>query len=222
MNLFTRSPAAAHLRRAVAATTLAFAATAAPAATLTLDATGRLLGATGVNVGGVNYDVSFRDGSCIELFGGCDALSDFAFNTPEQVYAASLALVDQVFNAASATDLDATLTRGCEGGGYYHLGVRGSNCWVLTPFRFAIGGDVATHVAANDSRDAFDSAAGLNTQFVFGRDVSSTLSGWEGRTFAIWSGASTGAPVSVPGSAALAALALVALRATTAGSRPAR
>ncbi len=210
------------LRGPVLAASMGLAAATAGAAVLTLDGGGRLLGATGVLVAGQLYDVEFRDGSCIELFGGCDALSDFAFNTPEQVQAASQALVDQVFNAASATDLDATLTRGCENGGYFHLGVRGSTCWALTPFRFAIGGDLATHVASNDSRDAFDAAAGLNTQFVFGRGTSSTESGWEGRTFAVWSEAGSNAPVSVPGSAALAALGLLLLRATTAGSRPAR
>ena len=58
---------------------------------------GQLLGATGVNVGGTLYDVSFVDGTCIDVFSGCDATSDFTFNSQSQAVAASQALLDQVF-----------------------------------------------------------------------------------------------------------------------------
>lgn len=43
---------------------------------------GALFGATGVDVNGVLYDVSFLDGTCPELYNGCDQDSDFPFSNP--------------------------------------------------------------------------------------------------------------------------------------------
>ncbi|HEV8333623.1 MAG TPA: PEP-CTERM sorting domain-containing protein [Steroidobacteraceae bacterium] len=48
-------------------------------------------------VDGVSYDVSFQDGSCIEVFSGCDSPQDFFFPVPLDALHASLALGDQVF-----------------------------------------------------------------------------------------------------------------------------
>ncbi len=226
MNKNLRSSVATRLLR-VAAATLALATTAAPAATLTLDAAGRLIGATGVSVGGIGYDVSFRDGSCAELFGGCDALSDFSFGTIAQARAASLALVEQVFNAATATDADPALTRGCEDAAVVVAGVRYASCWALTPFRFTTDGQVATHVALNDIRDFMDQAGAADSQFVVGRSqtMAGVVDAARYSTFAVWSPAGSGggpSPASAPASLLLAGLGLLALRATTAGSRPAR
>ena len=41
------------------------------AATLIVDGGGQLLGASGVNVGGTFYDVSFLGGTCEDTFSGC-------------------------------------------------------------------------------------------------------------------------------------------------------
>jgi hypothetical protein len=41
---------------------------------------GELLGATGINVDGKVYDVQFVEGTCVDIYGGCDALSDFTFS----------------------------------------------------------------------------------------------------------------------------------------------
>lgn len=57
---------------------------------------GILTGATGVNVGGTLYSVSFQDGTCAELFSGCDSDADFLFNQVTGNLAAQ-ALLDQVF-----------------------------------------------------------------------------------------------------------------------------
>ncbi len=217
------------LRAACLAATLGLAAAAAPAATLTLDSAGRLLGATGVVVAGVAYDVSFVDSSCAALYGGCDAVADFSFRSNAEARAASLALLDQVFNAAAPTDLDPALTRGCEGSVYNVLGERHANCFAITPYGFAVNGDVATHVALNDHRDFMDQAGGADTALILGR--SQTLEGnttfSRGYTYAVWSLAGSGgpSPAPAPASALLAALGLLVLRATTvttAGSRPAR
>jgi hypothetical protein len=37
---------------------------------------GELLGATGVNVAGTVYDVQIVEGTCVDLYDGCDDLSD--------------------------------------------------------------------------------------------------------------------------------------------------
>ncbi len=78
---------------------------------------GELIGATDIEIAGFGtYNVFFEDGSCAELFSGCDEITDFAFNDLDQVRAASQALLDQVFIDSDLwlLDTDPTLTRGCE------------------------------------------------------------------------------------------------------------
>ena len=76
---------------------------------------GELRGATGVDVGGILFDVEFLDGTCAELFGGCDEAADFAFQSIEAAEAASLSLLDEVFldGVEGMFDADPALTRGC-------------------------------------------------------------------------------------------------------------
>lgn len=87
----------------------------AHAATLNVSG-GELLGASGVDVGGNLYDVEFLDGTCIDLFNGCDSVSDFTFTTMSDAFAAAQALLDQVFidGAAGPFDTHPELTAGCE------------------------------------------------------------------------------------------------------------
>ena len=72
-------------------------AQSASAATILVNANGQLTGATGVNVQGTLYDVSFTDESCVTVYEGCDEVSDFLFTTQSAATAASQALLDQVF-----------------------------------------------------------------------------------------------------------------------------
>ena len=58
---------------------------------------GQLDGATGVEVDGTLYDVLFMDGTCIALFNGCDAVSDFTFQTQAAALLAATALLNDVF-----------------------------------------------------------------------------------------------------------------------------
>lgn len=83
----------------------------ASAATILVNADGKLTGATGVNVRGTLYDVAFVDGTCAELFSGCDELSDFTFTTFSDAFYPSQALLDQVF--LGAFDAVPELTFGC-------------------------------------------------------------------------------------------------------------
>ena len=65
---------------------------------LQVDGSGQLTGATGVDVGGILYDVEFRDGTCISIFSTCDnPVTDFTFQSLPQANNASTALKDQVF-----------------------------------------------------------------------------------------------------------------------------
>lgn len=83
------------LRTLAAACALAVASQAG-AAVLQVNSNGILTGATGVNVGGTFYDVTFADGSCNSLFNGC-VQSEFAFKTVSDGSLAAQALLDQVF-----------------------------------------------------------------------------------------------------------------------------
>jgi PEP-CTERM motif len=78
------------------AASLATVATQAAAVPVALiDGSGNLTGATGVTVGAVTYNVSFVDGTCTSIFGGC-ASANFDFHTVADAVAASQALFAQV------------------------------------------------------------------------------------------------------------------------------
>ncbi|WP_152612896.1 hypothetical protein [Tateyamaria sp. ANG-S1] len=142
-------------RKLFAGAALAFGLCASGAHALTLDTfSGQLRGASDVNVGGSLYSVSFRDGSCFDLYSGCDEASDFAFSTAADAQAASLALLDQVFlnSSLGRFDTDPELTLGIES---TQLGV------ILTPYQ----GDSFTALgygAVNGNRRNNDGASALS------------------------------------------------------------
>lgn len=74
---------------------LTIGVSACSAATLNVNSN-QLFGATGVDVDGTSYDVSFVDGTCVTVFDGCDDISDFTFSTEANALLASQALLDQV------------------------------------------------------------------------------------------------------------------------------
>ena len=102
----------------------------ASAATLLVNTNGQLTGATGVNVQGTLYDVSFTDESCVTVYEGCDEVSDFLFTTQSAATAASQALLDQVFvdGPSGLFDTVPGLTFGCL--------ATSTQCYALTPFGF--------------------------------------------------------------------------------------
>ena len=103
------------MRKFILAVGLVLMASSAQAATLIV-VEGQLIGASGVDVGGTQYDVAFGDGSCVSLFNGCDEDSDFAFQSSADGLLAAQALADQVFDSDSllgSFDSDPGLTRGC-------------------------------------------------------------------------------------------------------------
>jgi hypothetical protein len=128
------------MRKFVLAVGLVLMASGAQAATLDVVG-GQLMGASGVDVAGILFDVQFLDGSCITLFNGCDDPSDITFPTVASAILASQALLDQVFVDVTILyqtfDSSPELTNGC---------ISLLACVVLTPYvvshlaSFALGG----------------------------------------------------------------------------------
>lgn len=76
--------------------TLCFVSTSGSAATLNVVGD-KLMGASGVDVGGTLYDVEFSNGTCADLFSGCAEGVGFNFTTQNDALVAAQALLDTVF-----------------------------------------------------------------------------------------------------------------------------
>jgi hypothetical protein len=143
---------------------------AARAATLDV-VNGELVGAFDVMVNGALYDVSFVDGTCVDVFEGCDDVSDFQFTTSGNANFASLALLGQVL--LGTYDDFPELTAGCEST---------IVCHVATPYGpSAPSGEInvfPTSVAKNASATGTD---GLN--FIAVDELDSLGPKW---VFAVW------------------------------------
>lgn len=102
------------------------AASAAPV--LVVD-NNRLLGVNNLDIDGQWFNVQFNEGSCVNLFSGCDDATDFDFTTGDNAAAAAQALLDQVF-ASNVFDTNPELTFGCSDPGY---------CLVFIPYLQVLG-----------------------------------------------------------------------------------
>ncbi len=174
---------------------------------------GQLHGATGVIVNGNSYDVSFQEGSCFDLFNGCDEASDFFFPVADmnlatiqnsEARAASQALLDQVFldSGLGLFDTDPTLTFGCD---------NGNVCAALTPvFATSHNGLRVNLISASNSiLEVIDLPATTSGRPIMA-DSSLANPGGDTDVFAIWSNsASTPPPTpSVPEPTSIALLGL--------------
>jgi hypothetical protein len=166
------------------------------AATLQVDGTGQLTGATGVDVGGTLYDVVFLDGTCAALFSGCDAVADFPFSTEANGRLAAQALLDQVFiGPFDVFDFPPIpVVFGC----FTDL-----SCTALTPFGFSPG--ILSAAASNHTVEALDLV------FINESNPAFDTSSFGNSVWASWA-LSSSAPVPAPstlgllGAAGLAAL----------------
>ena len=125
---------------------------------------GVLLGADNVVVGGVSYDVRFVDGTCANLYDGCNSVSDFAFDTKREANAATAVLLRDVLvdGPLGKFDSDPSLVEGCDA----------SRCSIFTPYRNdrtranlsaglnAVGRDRTTAGRISVSRDTTTNARG--------------------------------------------------------------
>jgi hypothetical protein len=143
---------------------------------LDLDATGKLIGARNVDVGGTLYNVVFIDDSFSHRFvnaGGLDATS------VEQASAFSSALLDSVLldGTSGAFDANPALTSGC---------TIISQCLILTPYILDTqAGTVATRAAKNFS--SLTHLALPDTVSSFSLNVSQDLGGSGDLVWADWS-----------------------------------
>jgi len=177
--------------------TLGLTVTSAHAsAILVVNGSGILTGATGVDVGGTLYDVTFVDGSCAVVFDGCDdAATDFTFTTQADALAASQALLDQVFLDGGQGNFDSSpnLTFGCTA----------SLCQALTPFEFLdLGGPLFLEfgVAQNTS---FSDGTGIQGIAPFPDTTNATTD-----VYARWTPSADTTPVPEPSSLTLLSLGL--------------
>jgi hypothetical protein len=149
--------------------------TGANAATLNVVG-GELHGASGVIVDGSSYDVAFLDGTCIDLFSGCDAVSDFTFQSQSAAVLASQALLDQVFlDGANLFDTDPALTNGCSGSG--------GLCISITPFHTDGVTLVVIMGAVNSSEESSDAVSESEFDYAV---TSIDISDVETSHYAVW------------------------------------
>ena len=132
-------------------------------ATLAIE-NGQLVGADGITFDGYTGSVRFVDGTCRDLFNGCDEPSDIVFesltstNTEARDFAlaANFALLEQVFDAFPLYDENIALTSGCEEGTFVAL-VR---CGILTPYDYTDNDSVVTVSLTNrDDNSGLDTVA---------------------------------------------------------------
>lgn len=177
---------------------LLLAAPGAQAVTLNVVG-GQLVGASLVNVSGSYYDVVFVDGTCIDLYNGCDEAGDFTFTTLGLANQASNALLTQVFvdSGAGNFDLDPELTAGCS---------NEDICIAFTPYSLLDVDTVNAGYAWNNAVEADDhitDASVLRTADLGVGGLNPIF------TYAVWS------PVPEPGTGLLMGLGLILMGART-------
>ena len=128
---------------------------------VTLDVVGEasngvLIGVSGFQFEGQTYDITFQDGTCVDLFSGCDSESDFPFPSESEASDFSLQL-SSLLNINLGTNFDRVM--GCDT----------TNCSIAVPTTLITisGGDptvevVGPIVANGFIVPVFSSAFGIN------------------------------------------------------------
>jgi len=123
---------------------------------LILNSDGLVEQITNIEANGTIYNATFHDGTCAELFSGCDEPYDFIFTSETQSLAAGTAMLEQL-NAFGAPLLAAGSLNGEPGGvGCSLIG----SCEYLIPFEFVGPETVLLTVVQNLTGDSPDSIFG--------------------------------------------------------------
>ncbi len=162
------------MRKWVLVAALVLMASGAQAVTLNIDG-GQLVGASDVLVDGSLYNVQFLDGTCVELYNGCDDLADFTFQTLAAAREASEAIDDQVLidlpGPVPDFDLIPELTNGCSSAAV---------CLILTPF-VAVPSFTVSILSNAPSTDLF--LVGTGSAY----DATASTASESNRVYAVWS-----------------------------------
>jgi hypothetical protein len=162
-----------YFQKILSAGAVALAMSTAPTSAATLNVvSGQLMGASDVLVDGNSYDVAFLDGTCAALYSGCDAATDFTFQTEAAAILASQALLNNVLVDAAGVglfDSNYTLTSGIS----TNSNSRGI---LITPYGISSQGPFFGRCAVNSATTDHTSCIanflpstdmGTNTSFVF-------------------------------------------------------
>lgn len=170
----------------------------------TLDIQGGILfGASDVDVNGVLYDVSFQDGTAIDLYGGADANSDFPFNNASNpsdttlAYMAAQALLDQVFTGDFDTSPSLINGIGAPGGGEFYI-----------PAYLQAGNQIGIISARNYSNENSDVVRATYYDITTDTSMPGVETRFDGITYAVWSLAE---PVPAPSAIILLGFGLLGL-----------
>lgn len=138
--MYTDSPLALRILLILSLTTTV---TWAHAGALTIEA-GQVVGATGLDINGDTWNATFHDGTCEDLFDGCDSASDFDFDQAGATAAATalLALFAGTIYDSSPDLTSSTTADGCTASGI---------CFVFIPYTLFTGtsGDFRGTLFAN-------------------------------------------------------------------------
>lgn len=165
-----------------------------------------MTGATGVIVGGVSYDVTFADGTCAELFSGCDDKSDFIFDQAGALQAAQ-SLLDQVF--IDTFDTAPNRIRGCTL----------NSCVTFIPAELAVSRGVDVIFTGASNYDVFQSSDFASLGILRKDTNTSTM---RGRNFAVFMRSPINTAVPEPSTWAMLILGFAAVGASLRRSRTKR
>jgi hypothetical protein len=201
------------LKSVIGAMIFLMVSSAAHSATIIVE-NGELVGADGIEFEGYVGSVRFVEGTCADLFNGCDEPSDLVFQSFEPIevdaqrlaVAANEALLEQVIKANPLYDENPILTFGCGN----ESNIAFAWCATLTPFFQRGNGFVQTINLQNQegSRNVADSVGGGGGWSINEFDTGLTSNNQPDRyTYAAWT--ITAVPVPAAGPMFFAALALL-------------
>ena len=146
-----------------------------------------IVGVSQLEYDGELWDVSFKNGTCAEVYSGCDDRSDFPFYdsyAPYQrndVAAARVALENYLGTFVGAGIINPVyLIRGCD-----YEGPTRNRCIILTPYEFNVGstGDVGTYTVFLDSTTGdLESSSASSANLVLPADTTTDAR----YTWAVW------------------------------------